>query len=163
MPYPVGTVVGRYSECYCLTQGGEGDHDGVLPQHRQLHLLIHLQMKKPVLSRTLLLLSLPSPTLPDLPTKQKKPSFLGTKGTEKSFWFLCWNVASSLSLGDKQKIVTDAFLSTLLPFPTQAWDQLQKRHRSRAGKMALVLLNCLGAFEPDQVHLSPSSPISHFR
>ena len=62
MPYPVGTVVGRYSECYCLTQGGEGDHDRVLPQHRQLHLLIHLQMKKPVLSRTLLLLSLPSPT-----------------------------------------------------------------------------------------------------
>lgn len=81
VPYTMGTVVGRYSECDSLIQRGEGDHDGVLPQHHQLHLLIHLQIKKPVLSRPLLLLS------PDPPTHHKAQnlSWLGTDGTVKPF------------------------------------------------------------------------------
>lgn len=88
--YPVGTVVGRHSECYRLIHGCEGDRDGVLPQHRQLHLLIHLQMKKPGLSRPLPLSSPPHNTHTHTPPfltyhKAQNPSWLGTEGGVKSF------------------------------------------------------------------------------
>lgn len=52
LPYPfvmqhvMGTAFGWHTECYRLVHGGEGDGDGILPQDCELHLFIHLQIKK---------------------------------------------------------------------------------------------------------------------
>lgn len=52
LPYPfvmqhvMGAAFGRHTECYRLVHGSEGDGDGVLPQDCELHLFIHLQIKK---------------------------------------------------------------------------------------------------------------------
>lgn len=85
MRYPVGTVAGRYGERYCLIHGGEGDRHGILPEHRQLHLLVHLWMKEPGLGGSLLLLS---HLLLLTHRKTQNPSRPGAEGT-RSFWLLC--------------------------------------------------------------------------
>lgn len=88
--YPVGTVAGRYGERYCLIHGGEGDHHRVLPEHRQLHLIIHLWMKEPGLRGSLLPLS---HLLLLTYGKTQNPSWPGAEGAVRSLWLWCWNLA----------------------------------------------------------------------
>lgn len=158
MWYPMRTVVGWDRECHSFMPAGESDSDGVLPQHRQLHLFIHLQTRK---------VAFRSHRLPSWSTKTSQiPSWLGPQRAGMAFWHLhgnfvfrekTWNLGSLWGIIRESTwcLFTDApffFPDAPFFFPAQVWNQLG---RSQGWQVDAGLGEVIGMLWGEETNTGP--------